>query len=325
MVIAVSIGFLLFGQGLSATACFGKKKSKDVSDASVTREVRQVSATKINLTEGTPPALLWAASGTPKAIVLCLHELGMHKGVFENLGTRMSKEGMTVYAIDLRGFGDWKQIEGKQSRMSLDRTLADVKSSVEALHKQHPGLPVFILGEAMGGAVALKAAARYPDIIQGVISSAPGGEHFDTGSNYWRVGTNYLAGKNKDCGMGPELIEKATPKPALQQALKKDADVRLDLTPRELMACQFFMYKTRNFARKIKDAPVMIVQGMKDGESRPEGSEKVYKNLSTPNKKMLSVESGDHYVYEDVQVDDKAFNDTLSFIDECLAKKTPQG
>ena len=103
----------------------------------------------------------------------------------------------------------------------------------------------------------------------------------------------------------------------------RDANVRLDLAPNELMACQFYMYKTRQFAKQIKTLPIMIVQGQKDGESRPQGAKKVFDNLSTEDKEFLALENGDHYVFEDIDVDKKAVNATVAWLDKHSTPAAP--
>jgi alpha-beta hydrolase superfamily lysophospholipase len=95
----------------------------------------------------------------------------------------------------------------------------------------------------------------------------------------------------------------------------EDDQVRLDLKPKELMACQFYMYKTKKFAKQIKDVPVLVVHGKMDGESKEVGSLGVFKRLKTDKKKYVLLENGDHYSFEDVKVSDEAFNNALSWID----------
>jgi len=337
-----------------ADACFGKKKSdnnhiaekktdKDASDTKVdkvasekkskkkdksdkndkggdsNRTVRETAGTKVDLVEGMPPFLYWqSTSESPKGMVLCLHELGMHSGVFDDLAKKLVASGYSVYSMDLRGFGGWKD-KGSEGKMDLKDTLGDIKSATEAIRKKHPNSKVFLLGEAMGGALALEAASKFSDIISGAISSAPGGEHFGTLGNYLSVGTRFTA-FNKRFNKGEELVKVATPKKDLQEALMKDANVRLDLAPNELMACQFYMYKTRQFAKQIKTLPIMIVQGQKDGESRPQGAKKVFDNLSTEDKEFLALENGDHYVFEDIDVDKKAMTATVAWLDKHSAQ-----
>ena len=296
-------------------------KKKHKSETSSNRKKREVAGVPVGLVPGNPPALFWKPDKSPRAAVLCLHELGFYNGVFDDLGKRLSAQGLAVYAIDLRGFGGWADIPSPDSKMDLDKTLEDVKGSVEVLHKLHPDIPVFVLGEAMGGALALEAAATFPELIQGAVTAAPGGEHFKTLQNYTTIASKLaVSGPNNETSYGEDLLEIATPKKELQDAFKEDAKVRLDLAPRELMDCQFFMYKTRQMARKIKNVPVLVVHGEKDGESKEVGSERVYKNLGTKDKEYLKVPDGDHYTFEDVKVSDAAFNSTLSWIDKHITK-----
>lgn len=293
-----------------------KTEAKTESSAAE-KSLRGGDAEKVTLVEDMPPLLFWKAQGdaASKGTVLCLHELGMHKGSFDDLGGKLAKEGYDVYSMDLRGFGGWAE-RGKEGRMDLKNTLADIKVTVEKLKKDGPDKQIFLLGEAMGGALALEAASKYPDIIAGTISATPGGEHFNTFSNYMSVGSKMAVMPNKRYNKGEELVKLATPRKELQEAIKNDAGVRLDLSPRELIACQFYMYKTKRFAKRIKTMPVLIVQGERDGESRPDGSRKVFDNLGTEKKEYLSVKDGDHYVYEDTNVNDQAMKTTVAWLDK---------
>jgi alpha-beta hydrolase superfamily lysophospholipase len=277
-------------------------------------------AQKVDLLPNQPPLLVWspAAETTAKGVVLCMHELGMNASVFADLGRKMSSQGYIVYAMDERGFGGWEKVKGSEGRMNIDRIVGDIKEAAQALHKKHEGMPVFLLGEAMGGTLVLKAAANNPDLIQGTISSAPGGEHFNSGRNYMTVCKHLVTAPSKRFPMGKGLIASATPKQEQQNYFENEAKVRINLTPKELMACQFFMYKANNFAQQIKSSPVMIVQGKLDGETKPISAQHVYDHLATADKKLMMVADGDHFVYEGSHVNDGAMKDTLAWLDSHL-------
>ncbi len=301
---------------LGAAGSLEAKSKKEASDDRPAAVARQLTGEPVKLIESMPPFLVWKATDKPKGNLVCLHELGMYNGVFEDLGKTLSKEGYTVYSMDLRGFGGWNDKKyGKEGEMDLKNTLGDIKTVAEELKKREPNMPVFLLGEAMGGALVLEAAAKYKDLIAGIISSAPGGEHFGTVSNYTTVGSRFLMG-NKRFNKGAVLVEQGTPKKELQEALKSDPKIRLDLEPKELMACQFYMYKTKRFAKNIANTPVLIVQGQKDGESRPEGARKIYDKLATADKQFLELADGDHYVYEDTKVSKDAMQATIAWLDK---------
>jgi alpha-beta hydrolase superfamily lysophospholipase len=295
---------------------FFKKKHDGTGNA---RKKRQLQGTTVGLVPGNPPALYWESKKKAKAVVLCLHELGLYSGVFDDLGQRMADKDISVYAIDLRGFGGWRDVDKKEGKMDLEKTLGDVKGSCEIIRKLHPDVPVFILGEAMGGALALQAATEFPNLINGVISAAPGGDHFNTVNSYVTVASSMAVGAKHAFGLGESLMNVATPKQELKDALHDDDMVRLDVTSGEMMACQFFMYKTKAMAKEIKNTPVLIVHGQKDGESKLVGSKNVYDNLATKDKKFALLEDGDHYTFEDTKVSDKAFDTALTWLDQHIA------
>lgn len=109
----------------------------------------------------------------PKAVLLAVHGFNDYSNYFKAPGTFLATHhGIASYAIDQRGFGQAPPEPGVWA--GVDTYAADVKSAVIALKKQHPGLPLYILGTSMGGGVVMIAMtdADRPD-IDGVILSAP--------------------------------------------------------------------------------------------------------------------------------------------------------
>ena len=259
------------------------------------------------------PCIGWLDNGKPvKAAVLCLHELGMHSGVFEPFAQKMAARGIACYAMDLRGFGSWSRDE----RMSIDKSFEDALATIKVIRKTHPNVPVFVLGEAMGGALALKVAAEHPELVNGAISSAPGGEHFNQARMDMQVGSRLVTAPDKRFDIGKQFVEDGTPDENKRKHFEEDSLVRLQLTPRECMQCQFFMFKSGGLAGRIKSLPVLIVQGEKDHMSKPHGARHVFAKLPSANKQsqIEMVEDSDHYCYEGIDVPDKLIETTASFI-----------
>lgn len=118
------------------------------------------------------PLTVWQpAAGDPKAVILALHGFNDYANAFADFGTVMSGWGIAVYAFDQRGFG-----RGLNRGLWAggDVLAGDARTVLGLLAARHPGIPLFLLGESMGGAVATLAvdgsAGRAPD---GVILSAP--------------------------------------------------------------------------------------------------------------------------------------------------------
>lgn len=106
----------------------------------------------------------------PKAILLALHGFGDHSNAFKELGPDLAKQGIVTFAIDQRGFGKGP---GHKYWHGHQRMVKDVISLTTVLKDTYPKQPLYILGESMGGAVALLAMTE-PDMqADGVILSAP--------------------------------------------------------------------------------------------------------------------------------------------------------
>ena len=107
----------------------------------------------------------------PRAVILALHGFNDHSRAFQAPGLAWAKAGIATYAYDQRGFGDHEHagLWAGQERMARDaRTAAAVVAA------RHPGVPLYLLGESMGGAVALVAQAEAPiPEVAGTILSAP--------------------------------------------------------------------------------------------------------------------------------------------------------
>ena len=117
------------------------------------------------------PYRSWLPAKKPKAIIIALHGFNDYSRAFDDLGEFSKSRGVAVYAYDQRGFGGTANIGIWASEENL---VGDLKQFVQQVKSTHPRVPVYILGESMGGAVAITALAD-PDFpkVQGLILSAP--------------------------------------------------------------------------------------------------------------------------------------------------------
>jgi alpha-beta hydrolase superfamily lysophospholipase len=267
------------------------------------------------------PCLSWVDyDKKPKAVILCVHGLGLHNGTYADFGKRMSQLGYAVYAIDMHGFGSFMEANGRQ-RVDFDSDLQDIRATLKVLHRAHPGLPVFILGESMGGAIALRACAIYPDLCDGLISSVPAGDRFKQGKTELKVAFHYLEGRNKPFNVGKGVIEQATQKPELRDAWGNDPLARMSVSPKELMQFQHFMNQNHEMAKLITTKPVLMVQGCQDKLVRPEGTVELFNELSTPDRKLELISNAEHLIFEENQFNDQAIETVTNWLDQHIAQQ----
>lgn len=124
------------------------------------------------------PLRQWVPAGKPRAVVIALHGMNDYSNAFDAPARYWRGQGIATYAYDQRGFGA-SALPGIWP--GTETLVADLDSAVEAIAARHPGVPLFVLGESMGGALAITAVtapampgrAPLASRLQGVVLSAP--------------------------------------------------------------------------------------------------------------------------------------------------------
>lgn len=117
------------------------------------------------------PLRRWLPTTPPKAVILALHGFNDYSVFFTTPAQFFSAAGVACYAFDQRGFGQAPQ---RGNWAGSDTYIDDVSMLLTLLKQQHPGVPIFLLGESMGGAIALNVATQksQPE-LDGIILAAP--------------------------------------------------------------------------------------------------------------------------------------------------------
>lgn len=116
------------------------------------------------------PMRHWDA-GHPRAVIVALHGMSDYSEAFDLPGPWWAAHGITTYAYDQRGFG-LSPNRGLWAGGDLMRQ--DLDDAIVAARAKNPGVPVYALGESMGGSVVLSAlAGSHPPRVDGAILVAP--------------------------------------------------------------------------------------------------------------------------------------------------------
>lgn len=107
----------------------------------------------------------------PKAIVIALHGFNDYRNFFATPAEYLQQQGIASYAYDQRGFGESPH-PGYWA--GVDAYAEDLKQFTALVKAEHPGIPVYLLGESMGGAVVIDTVSRFQTPrIAGIILAAP--------------------------------------------------------------------------------------------------------------------------------------------------------
>ena len=119
------------------------------------------------------PYRSWLPPERPRAIILAIHGFGDYsRNSLDIPAPLFLAQGIGVYAYDQRGFG---AAPNRGYWPGAETLAADATAAARSLRGRHPGIPLILLGESMGAAVALVAsAAAEPPPVDGYVLMAPG-------------------------------------------------------------------------------------------------------------------------------------------------------
>ncbi|WP_396592701.1 alpha/beta fold hydrolase [Brevundimonas sp. R86498] len=117
------------------------------------------------------PYRRWAPEGQPRAVIVALHGMNDHSAAFRLAGPWWAEHQIATYAYDQRGFG---AAPGRGTWAGEGQMVGDLRAVVALVRARHPHLPIAVVGESMGGAVAISAfASERPPAADQLILLAP--------------------------------------------------------------------------------------------------------------------------------------------------------
>ncbi|XP_057967007.1 uncharacterized protein LOC131157125 [Malania oleifera] len=108
-----------------------------------------------------------------RGLVVLLHGLNEHSGRYSDFAKKLNANGYKVYGMDWIGHGGTDGLHAYVH--SLDDAVTDMKTFLEKVVAENPGLPCFCFGHSTGGAIVLKAVLdpKVEACIAGVILTSP--------------------------------------------------------------------------------------------------------------------------------------------------------
>lgn len=242
-----------------------------------------------------------AQSKEQKAILLCVPGLTENPKTFKKLADDMAPCGVTTYAVSVQGY-EVSESGTKQEKVDFCRSVETVKDAALSLRKQNPGVPVILLGESTGGAIALKAAALHPKIFDGLVCTVP----------TWKIRSTFKIGclatldltvlRAKRRATATSLvIKRATNNPDLRKAMIETQSRRQRFSVIETAKFVRFINDSPKTAAQVNDLPVLFVHGLKDKVSSPNACATLFSKIPSKKKTYVVDAEAGHLICEEGQ------------------------
>lgn len=247
---------------------------------------------------------------TNEAIVLLIvHGLGGHSGWYIDMGNHLAASGITVYALDLRGFGRSSEIRGHTDDYHI--LVKDVVDVLNEIRQRHPHAAISLLGHSMGAAISAHVIARRGELLSSCIflngwiqeAISPGLPTvlsiFSGGivgsQRYWRTGasTHYMTSN-------PEAV----------RLLETDPFWQREVTYSFLVQSLFMRRAIFALAKRIA-LPTLFLQAEADISVVAAINRKVYEALASRDKAWRSYPGYEH---------DSQFSQDRSLLDADLVQ-----
>jgi alpha-beta hydrolase superfamily lysophospholipase len=243
---------------------------------------------------------IWRPLGTPRAALINLHGLGDHSGLYPALVQHFTDRGIAVHAPDLRGNGRSPGQRAYVRRWSEFRE--DLQALVARVRAEEPGLPLFLLGNSLGGLIALEYAGHHPEGLRGVIAaSAPLG----------RLG---VPGPLLALG---RILSRIWPRFSLQTGMDLSGLARDPVVRETLLADPLFHRRgTARLSTEVAAAiarvqaaapafplPVLLLHGSADRMVPPDGSRAFFARVGHPDRELREYPESYHVLFADLDRD----------------------
>lgn len=262
---------------------------------------------------GAPPVTTWSPPDSPRAVVVAVHGFGDYKNAFAEFGAYAAAHGVLVTAYDQPGFGEARE---RGRWLGTPALVAALDQAVMAAHRDHPDVPVFVLGESMGASVAMAALAPRPNApaVAGLILTAPAVWNGNDLPSAYRTTLRVLSSVLPMLRVSARHVRvQASDNVEMLHALGRDP-LYLRYTRLDAVAGLVdLMTESQKVASSIQ-LPMLVLLGARDQIVRPPASRRFVATLDPAHCSVATYLDGWHLLLRDHQRE-QVFADILAWVD----------
>jgi alpha-beta hydrolase superfamily lysophospholipase len=252
----------------------------------------------------------WLPSASRRALVV-VHGFAEHSDRYDRFGAWFAGRDCAVHAYDQRGHG---RSEGPRCHVDdFGEFLDDLQRFVELVRREHPGLPLALVGHSMGGlVVSAFLAERKPDVV-GAVVSGPALALGD-GVPRWRIrlaraARRALPRATLGSGIDPAGLCRD---PAVVRAYLDDPLIRRRMTL--ALATELLDAVTRTAAAGAHvRVPMLLLHGEADPICPARGTRAFHAQLRGPGHRLRVYPKLRHEIFNEPE-QEQVFEDVLAWL-----------
>ena len=262
----------------------------------------------------------WRPDGAARAVLVNLHGLGDHSGLYLPLVEFLVPRGIAVHAFDLRGHGR----SGGQ-RAFIERWAeyrSDLATFLRLVREAAAGLPVFLAGNSLGGLVVLDYAITAPATVAGIIAVSP---------PLGRVGVSPLL-----MALG-RVMSRIRPRFSLEARMDLGGLSRDPAVVAEVLADPLFhRWGTARLSTEVTAAiarvhagasrlvdPLLLLHGGADRMVPPDGTRRFFAGLTLPDRTFHEYPGAYHALFADLD-SPRVLGDVGTWLDAHITQPGPR-
>ncbi|HEV8176232.1 MAG TPA: alpha/beta hydrolase [Gemmatimonadales bacterium] len=258
--------------------------------------------------------------GQPKkAVLINLHGLGDHSGLYPTLADHFPPHGIALYAYDMRGNG---RSPGQRAYLrGWHEYRGDLHAFLEQVRRWEGDLPIFIVGNSLGGLVVLDYALHYPAGLRGVIAVAPplgevGVPPFLM--TLGRIMSRIWPRFSLEVGMDLSGLARD---PAVAETVLSDPLFHRRGTARLSTEVTAAIQRVHERAETLS-VPLLILHGSADRMVPPDGSRRFFSRVEGPDRELREYPDGYHGLFADAG-HEEVLKDAERWIEAHMPAKRP--
>ena len=254
----------------------------------------------------------WPVVGDVNAVIVLVHGLGEHCQRYDTLGDFLGRHGYALCSMDLPSHGNSSGVPGHVDRFSqFSDAVLTLYSRAQA---QYPDRPVFLLGHSMGGLISANLLLDHQDKFSGALLSGAAIQSPQE-PPAWQVSiikaiaailpkTPILALDASGISRDPAVVDAYMCDPLVSKS---------KLSARFLLGLRQTMDRVQAQASQIT-LPILIMHGGADVMTAPEGSEKLFSLVSSPDKKLKVYPGLYHEIFNEPEAE-SVYADVLAWLE----------